>query len=474
MPSFNKTKRNSFFENLKNSEEIKAQQNSIKQEATGNKMKIEYINVSDIEFNEGNTIFNELDTEEDIKILADNIEEIGLLEPIWVVRDGIKYKLLSGERRTKAFRYRNWTTIPAFIGNNFDELKQTEILYHANLQTRYMDDKRRFLAFNQLMEVYKKFKTPGVRQKDIDAKLAKMLDVSTRSVERLRQLIKQSNPSDIELLKAGKIDYAEFKKRTVENVIKQQQEVEAQKRLLAKSIVSFNNYVDKRTNTVYSVIQDSDGKYRSCFTNSVSYKLPFSLPTMPQRETKEDAQVDLDVFASNNGCVIYDGDFSEFQSKVVDTPLDKNSSNDEFKDKSTQSEKHILSDEPNKPIVKKEDINEDSHSFKSPETVTVEKNEGLSKQSESDDSNDSVEEIIEETQKTSLQDEHTLSPEIADFIATDSQTGQTVRGSLYVSGSKTFILSNIGFGSTIGKNKYNIIGIATEVIPSTIQRNDLQ
>ena len=86
----------------------------------------------------------------------------------------------------------------------------------------------------------------------------------------------------------------------------------------------------------------------------------------------------------------------------------------------------------------------------------------------------SLKSIIEETQKTSLQDEHTLSPEIADFIATDSQTGQTVRGSLYVSGSKTFILSNIGFGSTIGKNKYNIIGIATEVIPSTIQRNDLQ
>ena len=63
------------------------------------------ININDIEENPDNDLYRELDTEEDIALLADDIRRAGLLHNLVVFpKTGVggKYVLLSGERRLKA------------------------------------------------------------------------------------------------------------------------------------------------------------------------------------------------------------------------------------------------------------------------------------------------------------------------------------------------------------------------------------
>ena len=63
------------------------------------------ININDIEENPDNALYRELDTEEDIALLADDIRRAGLLHNLVVFpKTGVggKYVLLSGERRLRA------------------------------------------------------------------------------------------------------------------------------------------------------------------------------------------------------------------------------------------------------------------------------------------------------------------------------------------------------------------------------------
>ena len=65
------------------------------------------ININDIEENPDNALYRELDTEEDIALLADDIRRAGLLHNLVVFpKTGVggKYVLLSGERRLRALR----------------------------------------------------------------------------------------------------------------------------------------------------------------------------------------------------------------------------------------------------------------------------------------------------------------------------------------------------------------------------------
>ena len=65
------------------------------------------ININDIEENPDNALYRELDTEEDIALLADDIRRAGLLHNLVVFPKtgfGGKYVLLSGERRLRALR----------------------------------------------------------------------------------------------------------------------------------------------------------------------------------------------------------------------------------------------------------------------------------------------------------------------------------------------------------------------------------
>ena len=117
MPAKNPNRERAFSirEMISNSPDTQRQKQLISQE-TDEHLKIRNINVEDIIFNKNNSIFNSDDTEEDIASLAESIQAYGLLHPINVVKEGNKYLLLDGERRTKAFQYLHKRKILKSIG----------------------------------------------------------------------------------------------------------------------------------------------------------------------------------------------------------------------------------------------------------------------------------------------------------------------------------------------------------------------
>ena len=105
-----------------------------------------YILLDRIEINPANS-YSKDDTEEELEILAEDIERNSLLHNIVVLDKGNgKYLILSGERRYKAYRLLRekhkedvpnpYDTIYARIYRNLDEIEQQIMIDAANLQVR--------------------------------------------------------------------------------------------------------------------------------------------------------------------------------------------------------------------------------------------------------------------------------------------------------------------------------------------------
>ncbi|HRM85159.1 MAG TPA: ParB N-terminal domain-containing protein, partial [Gemmiger qucibialis] len=115
------------------------------------------ININDIEENPDNALYRELDTEEDIALLADDIRRAGLLHNLVVFpKTGVggKYVLLSGERRLRALRLlveqdkreqeekqlpnrmSEWQKVQCKVVRNLTENEKVVYIDSANLQVR--------------------------------------------------------------------------------------------------------------------------------------------------------------------------------------------------------------------------------------------------------------------------------------------------------------------------------------------------
>lgn len=120
---------------------------------TGIPAQMKDIPVEDIEYNEANAIYRELDTDtESIEMLAEDIARNGLLHNLVVCpaedKPG-KYVLLSGERRLRALRlcrqqkrtapegmHPTWKMVPCRVMENLNEVQKVVFLDAANLQVR--------------------------------------------------------------------------------------------------------------------------------------------------------------------------------------------------------------------------------------------------------------------------------------------------------------------------------------------------
>ena len=106
------------------------------------------IMLSDIRLNPDNELFRKMDDEEDIKILAEDIERSGLMHNLVVFPEledkKTVYVLLSGERRYRALKYleekgdATWNTVKNcnVITTKLSENEKKVLLYSANLQVR--------------------------------------------------------------------------------------------------------------------------------------------------------------------------------------------------------------------------------------------------------------------------------------------------------------------------------------------------
>lgn len=471
------------------------QEQSIRSESS-NRYIVEKIPVENILFNKRNTIFTSDDTDEDIAILADSIESIGLLDPIHVLRksDG-KFLLLAGEKRTKAYKLKGWRTIPAFIFDSLKDYEAVEILFQENLQNRYLDDRKRFLAFDELMSYHTQQLNKDKNNTSKCDRISKMLNVSTRTVTRLQKLRKNAAPDDMELLKQNKISFAEFKKRTNELIIRQQKENNARIAVLAQKAEP-KKYIDENTHTVYYVGKDesSDNRYCSFMTNDILFNVGFHIPPLPYRTDINMAQVDLDILASNNLWAEYNGDLSEFRPTKQEEKSTETVSNSSNENTNAIEESSENTDETEVPV--QSTIPVDKKSKEDEITVSVpangaDKEDSKDESTDTDDTYEDYEDVAETNNeiKTSnneektvsgssnsqevIKDEKHLSNQISDFTGINL-SGISVRGSLYAAPSgRLYILRNISFGENIGNGKFNVRCIAEEIDPETVIRNDI-
>lgn len=131
--------------------------------------------------------FKVLDNDE-MAELAEDIKNNGVLQPIIVVPEGDKYRILAGHRRTFASKKAGLTTVPAIVKN--DVKSEKNIIVNTNLLGR-----QSFLP-SELAYAYKMqeegYREMGVHSVRTSSKIAEVNKVSRRTVQyylRLTELI---------------------------------------------------------------------------------------------------------------------------------------------------------------------------------------------------------------------------------------------------------------------------------------------
>lgn len=153
------------------------------------------IDISLIEFNEIN-FYSKHDNEDTIRDLAESIKEIGLLHNIVVVKlDNGKYKLISGEKRTKAYKMlweeekdNKWKTIPCKVIADIKNSDDEELaLIRANRDVRERSDIIKAEEVKRLERIYEKKKAAGEKVGIIRKNIANDLGLSETQVQRLKK-----------------------------------------------------------------------------------------------------------------------------------------------------------------------------------------------------------------------------------------------------------------------------------------------
>lgn len=89
--------------------------------------------------------------EEALAELTESIRQLGIIQPITVRRIGLKYQIISGERRFKAATAAGLKTIPAYIKET-DDQGMLEMAIVENIQREDLDAIEVALSFQRLMD----------------------------------------------------------------------------------------------------------------------------------------------------------------------------------------------------------------------------------------------------------------------------------------------------------------------------------
>ena len=129
--------------------------------------------------------------------LADSIRQYGVFQPI-VVRKAVSgYDLIAGERRLRASKLADKTTIPAVIVD-FDDQKMMEISLLENIQREDLTPIEEANAYNQLIKKY------HYTQED----LAKQLGKSRTNITNVLRLL--NLPKEVQkMVNEGKLSYSQ-------------------------------------------------------------------------------------------------------------------------------------------------------------------------------------------------------------------------------------------------------------------------
>jgi ParB family chromosome partitioning protein len=89
--------------------------------------------------------------EEEIKNLAQSIENQGLLQPVVVRQKDSHYEIISGERRFRAFNYLKREKLPCIIKTKVTDREMLELALVENIQREELNEIEKAIAFQKLL-----------------------------------------------------------------------------------------------------------------------------------------------------------------------------------------------------------------------------------------------------------------------------------------------------------------------------------
>lgn len=167
----------------------------------------ELIDVSLIDLAEKN-IYASNDSEENIRELADQIEEVGLLNPLCVIQHGNRYTIFSGERRFKAISLLGWTKVACRVFEGISPARTQLMLHIANGQREYAPELK-LAIYEEYRALLEELKASGELKGGIQNGIARLMGATTRQMNSYYNLSKHLTEDEKEEIKAGNLNYSD-------------------------------------------------------------------------------------------------------------------------------------------------------------------------------------------------------------------------------------------------------------------------
>lgn len=270
--------------------------------------KVSTLPISSLKFNDNNDVFRSFDNNdesEEFKNLCNSIEKDGLYNPIWVKdNNNGTYTILAGERRVRAFKALKKSAIPAFVKKEIDDTDAIAMLFVDNLNRRQLTADQQLKAYQQLRMI---FERNGEHLSN--SRAAEIMNISQRSIERLKKFIKDTSENYLEKFYNGEISYDELKQLSKNKALQTAKENEvlynyAKENNIIEG-VEISKFIDTRSGVIYGVTQTSNG-WVPCFTSALGVDVPLSIDSCPPRKSKEEAQLDLNKYCDVSHIQKYD------------------------------------------------------------------------------------------------------------------------------------------------------------------------
>lgn len=167
----------------------------------------ELIEVSRIDLAEKN-IYASNDTDESIRELADQIEEVGLLNPLCVIRHDDRYTIFSGERRFKAISLLGWAKVACRVFEGVSPARTQLMLHIANGQREYAPELR-LAIYEEYRALLEELKAKGELKGGIQNGIAKLMGATPRQMNNYYNLSKHLTEDEKEEIQAGNLNYSD-------------------------------------------------------------------------------------------------------------------------------------------------------------------------------------------------------------------------------------------------------------------------
>ena len=131
--------------------------------------------------------------EKALQDLAQSIQNLGVIQPITLRKDGSKFEIISGERRFRASKIAGLETIPAYIRLVNDQ-ELLEMALVENIQREDLDAIEIALTYQRLLEEI------GMTQENLSQRVGKERSTITNSIRLLRL-----NPTVQNAIRSGEI-----------------------------------------------------------------------------------------------------------------------------------------------------------------------------------------------------------------------------------------------------------------------------